>query len=360
MLQHDAIIFRVCQPTVEFWRNALQLPVIDFQASIIKEGFWPTTVTRIFLQYANGTGPRSVILKCAQPNWVGDAWGAQREASVYRDLLSRIPVAQPACYFISEGGNQEPTQIVLQDLADAYAFYPETHVWSVVEASAMLRSYARLHTAAQTLDVKNCPYLMLPLCERWTPQGARKMVSDLLQTSWAGARLKPVAPFVEILLDELPSLARVAAGEPITLVHYDAYPPNVGFSFRDESADAVLIDWALATRDIAEIDVAALFQQPYRSNQQLDWRAMLRYYWDERARLTGEAYDWQERVMLLRYARIQLLFAALGPIHLAWEKAEREGKPFTPDAPDPYTRFYNATLDVMIEIVKELMGKDNG
>ncbi len=360
MHKPDAIIFQMCQPTVEFWRKALRHPVVDFQASVIKEGFWPTTVTRIYLQYANGAGPRSVILKCAQPNWVGDPWGAQREAGVYRDLISRMAVSQAACYFIVAGGDQEPTQIVLQDLNDAYAFYPETHVWTDAEARAMLRTYARLHTAAQMLEVQTCPYLLPPLRERWTPLSARKMISDLLETSWAGKRLDPVAPLVEILLDELPTLEPLAAGEPLTLVHYDAYPPNVGFARQDKSADAILIDWALASREIAEIDIAALFQQPYQSDRHLNWRAALRYYWDERARMTGDAYDWDERVMLLRYARIQLLFTALGPIHRAWAKAAREGKPFTPDAPDPYTRFYNATLDALIEIVKELTNSPLG
>ena len=66
-------------------------------------------------------------------------------------------------------------------------------------------------------------------------------------------------PLVHAVLEELPDLERVIAGEPLTLVHYDAYPPNIAFARHNPQADAVLIDWALASCDLGETDLAFLF-----------------------------------------------------------------------------------------------------
>jgi hypothetical protein len=174
------------------------------------------------------------------------------------------------------------------------------------------------------------------------------MFAEMMETDWLAARLRPAAMAVERLLDELPELAEAAAVEPLTLVHYDIYPPNIALARSDPAADAVLVDWALATCDIAEIDLAFMFQQPYHSDRRLDWREVLRYYCDERARLTGQAYNWPERVLVFRYARIQAWFMSLVPIHLAWIKAVREDRPFGADAADPYARFYDALLNSLL------------
>lgn len=344
----------MCEPTIEFWREALHRPVVNFQAEVIKEGFWPTTVYRIHLEYADGAAPRSLILKCARPDWPGDPWGAEREYRVYAELLPRVPIPQARRYPADSGEDEHHAQIVMQDLNDGYVFYSESHAWTWTECQAMLRSYARLHTAGQSLQPERLPYLMSQLQKRWTPSGARAMFADLLQTPSLEARLTPCLPLLAAVLDELPSLEQIASREPLTLVHYDAYPPNIAFSLDSERPEAVLIDWAMATCDIAEIDLAFVFQQTYGSDRLLDWREALQYYWDERAHLTGCEYNWKDRVLIFRYARMQALFTTLVPLHRAWQKAMREGKRFGPDSSDPYTRFYDATLSDLMDTLREL------
>jgi thiamine kinase-like enzyme len=352
-------ILPVCELTIEFWREALQAPVTAFEATVIKEGFWPTTVYRVRLESSNASTPRSLILKCAGPHWQNDPYGAERELNVYTQLLPHIPIRQPALYFAIPGDGQHHTQIAMQDLDDAFVFYPETQAWTWTEAQAIVRTLARLHIAAESLCVTERPYLMPPLRQRWTPARAREMFADLLNTSWLNERLARVASCVDLVLGELPRLEQIAANEPFTLVHYDVYPPNVAFPRDMSQSEAVLIDWALASADIAEIDLAFVFQQPYKSDRLLDWRSALRYYWDEREQLTGDPYVWQERCAIFRYARIQTVFTTLVPIHRAWEKAVRESSIIGPDSPDPYMRFYDATLKDVADTLQELI-EDNG
>jgi len=181
------------------------------------------------------------------------------------------------------------------------------------------------------------------------------MFSDLLNTAWMHERIRPAIANVEQILNELPHLEKIALNEPLTLVHYDVYPPNVAFTRDSAQPDAVLIDWASASADIAEIDLAFLFQQPYKSARLLNWRKALRYYWEERRCLMGSPYDWQERCAIFRYARIQAIFTTMVAIHRGWEKTVELGTRIAPDSPDPYMRFYDAALNEVIHPCQELV-----
>ncbi len=350
----------MCDLTLEFWRKVLHAPITNFTATPIKEGYLPSTVYHVQLESLDSLTPRSVILKCVRPPWGEDADRRQREYCVYAELVSRMPIPQAARYFMqladehSSRAADSHTHIVMRDLSDEYVFYPETHAWTWTEAQAILRALARMHRAGESLRVSERPYLMSRLCTRWTPTRVREMFSDLLNTSWLRARMERAVACVDPVLNELPHLEKIAAHKPLTLVHYDIYPPNVAFARNAAQPDAVLIDWAGATADIGEIDLAFLFQQPYKSDRLLDWRAALRFYCDERARVTGCAYDWGERCAIFRYARIQALFTAFLAIHRAWEKCRHTDIRIASDSPEPYMRFYDATLNVILDNLQEL------
>lgn len=340
--------------TLAFWQKALDTSVTGFEATLIKEGFVTTTVSRVRIETTDTSVPRSVILKCARPPWQDDPFGPEREARVYDELVSQIPIPQAQIYYRELGGASRATCIVMQDLNDDHIFYPETHTWTWAQAQSLLRVLARLHSAAQALHIPERPYLSSPLSARWTPAHGREMVADLAHTSWLQARVEPVVEKVSRILDELPQLERIAAGEPVTLIHYDVYPPNVAFSRHTPRPEAVLIDWALSAADIAEIDLAFLFQQPYHSDRLLDWRTALRYYWDERACLTGKTYDWDVRCAVFRYARIQAVFTVLLAIHRAWQKNMLDGTRIAADSPDPFLRYYDAALSCVLHTLHEL------
>lgn len=344
----------MCELTVDFWRKAMNAPIQCFEATAIKEGFMPSTVYRVRLESADETIPRSVILKCVRPPWANDPYGSEREYRVYTDLLPHIPIPQAERYFTCFDETTQHTQIVMQDLSGDHVFYPETHAWTGAEAQGMMRALAQLHSTGETLGTAERPYMMSRLCKRWTPPQMRQIFSDLAGTDWLAARMERGLEDVDKVLAELPVLERMAAQEPLTLVHYDVYPPNVALTRDAVVPEAVLIDWAAATADVAEIDLAFLFQQPYKSDRLLDWRTTLRYYWDERLRLTGRAYAWDERCAVFRYARLQALFTTMLAIHRAWEKCIRENLRIAPDSPDPYMRFFDAMLTEVLDTLEEL------
>lgn len=340
--------------TLEFLRKALGASVTGFETTVIKEGFVTSTVSRLRLESTDAFTPRTVILKSATPPWQDDPFGPEREAHVYDELLSHIPIPQARRYYSELGGTERDTKIVMQDLNDAYIFYPETHLWTWTQAQAMLRVLARVHSTAQNLDIASRSYLMSRLCTRWTAARVREMFSDLANTSWLQERVSPALAPLETILNELPELERIAATEPLTLIHYDVYPPNVAFSRAATAPAPVLIDWATAAADIAEIDLAFMFQQPYGSDRLLDWRTALHFYWDERVCLTGEVYDWDERCAVFRYARVQAIFTILLAVHRGWEKNMRAGMQMTADSPDPFVRYYDAALTRIIKTIQEL------
>jgi hypothetical protein len=342
----------MCEVTLDFLREALNAPVERFRTEVLKEGYLPSTVYRVQLEGA-GTPP-SVILKCFRPPWGTDTYRGAREYCTYHELLTRIPIPQAGRYFGNLGDEVRHTRIVMEDLQDTHVFYPEAHAWTWSEGQAILRTLAELHSAAESLEPARRPYLMSRLCARWTPERMREMVADLMNTSWLAARVRPVASRMNMLLNELPRLEAAAANEPLTLVHYDVYPPNVALSRDTAHPEAVLIDWAAATADIGEIDLAFVFQQPYKSDRLLDWSAGLRYYWEERKRLTGKPYVWQERLAVFRYARIQALFTTMLAIHRAWGQCLERGLQIAPDSPDPYMRFFDAALNDILDTLAEL------
>jgi thiamine kinase-like enzyme len=223
-----------------------------------------------------------------------------------------------------------------------------------------LCALAQIHTASESLRIAERSYMMSPLRERWTPARAREMFADLADTARLHARIAPALPFVERALREVAELEPLASQEPVTLVHYDVYPPNVAFTRNAEKPEAVIIDWAAATADIAEIDLAFLFQQPYKSDRLLGWRESLQFYWDERERLTGKPYDWARRRSIFRYARIQALMTTMIAIHRAWERTTREDMRIAPDSPDPYMRFYDAALTDVLDTLQELAEDGSG
>lgn len=314
----------------------------------------PSTVYRVRLESEDESTPRSVILKCVRPPWVDDAYGTEREFRVYTELLSRIPISQAKRYFTHYNEASQHAQIVMQDLSGTHVFYHETHAWTWEQAQGMMCSLAQLHATGETLGVAQRPYVMSRLCERWNPTPMRKMFADLAGTDWLAARMAQGLIDAEKVLAELPELEHSAANEPMTLVHYDVYPPNVALTRDPVTPEAVLIDWASATADIAEIDLAFLFQQPYKSDRLLDWQRTLRFYWDERARLTGTPYDWNKRRAVFRYARIQALFTTMIAVHRAWKKCMRENLRIAPDSPDPYMRFFDAMLNEVLHTLLEL------
>ena len=77
--------------------------------------------------------------------------------------------------------------------------------------------------------------------------------------------LSGIEPLVERTLARQPAFAK----EGLTVLHNDVYPGNIGLPY-DLGGDAALVDWEMTGWGMAELDLAFMFMQPYRSARQID------------------------------------------------------------------------------------------
>jgi len=268
--------------TLELLRRALGDDVVEIRAETIKVGASPSQVHRVFLTYAPDTlGPASVIVKTIAAVWAGDPFGGERELYFYRDVAPLLGLARPRVYLTDMDADTGMRVLVMEDLALGYRFFQPEHMWTSSQARCMLRAYARLHSRGyQVLNSQPPPAWLFPpyrerLLRRDIPGLARAVVQ---RGRWT----------------DLPSLDRLYATtcqdlahtkkDPVTLLHNDVYPPKLAFPRMGEG-EGVLIDWEMVGSGPAELDLAYMFLQPYRSHQALDRQEMLAYYWGQRALL---------------------------------------------------------------------------
>jgi aminoglycoside phosphotransferase (APT) family kinase protein len=126
---------------------------------------------------------------------------------------------------------------------------------------------------------------------------------------------------------------------PVTLIHNDVYPPNIGFP-PDLSGEAVLIDWEMAGWGLAELDLAYLFMQPFSSSAHLDRAACLDFYWRARAALGDCIPPLDERCVVQRYADALWAIYEIAVAHFV-----ATTRPFAPGSP-PHA-FWQAMLPVL-------------
>jgi thiamine kinase-like enzyme len=153
---------------------------------------------------------------------------------------------------------------------------------------------------------------------------------------------------MERLIEQTLAQMPLFAGEGATLLHNDVYPPNIGLP-HDPGGEAVLVDWEMAGWGLAELDLAFMFMQPYRSARQIDRQAALDYYWDRRRRLAGAAPPIEERLARQRHADALWALALLPRAH------EVAGSPLAPgSAPADY---WDNMFGVLYERLKALCAR---
>jgi hypothetical protein len=268
--------------------------ITGFEHCLIKRSASPSTVHRVVLTYPQGhPGVRSVILKSIAPSWPGDPSGPDREVAFYNDLLPCLDLKHPKVYYAGADPDSGYRQLVLEDLASSYRFPPPTHRWTQDESRCMLRAYARLHArGCDCLPPKGERGWMWQMAlqrQRWQPEALLRMVDHLVaQGIWDP--LPRIAGLVESTLAD----QTVFHCSPVTVLHNDVYPPNIALP-RDPDQDAVLLDWEMAGWGPAELDLAFMFLQPYRSAGQIDRAEALADYWAARRDLEGTCPPLDER-----------------------------------------------------------------
>ncbi len=334
--------------TLRSLREVIDPQISGFEDCLIKTSASPSTVHRVALSYPQGhPGVRSVIVKSIAPVWSGDPHGPDREAGFYTKLLPCLDVESPDVYHVGIEPRSQRRLIVMEDISASHRFPPPTHHWKPDEAEYMVKAYARLHVNGQRcLPPENERDWMwrMALHERdWEPETLAGMVYEIaVQGMWA-----PVPRIEKLIERTLADLAHFARHAP-TLLHNDVYPPNVALPL-DPGGKATLLDWEMAGWGLAELDLAFMFLQPFRSAQYLDRGKVLGNYWAQRQALEGACPPFEERQAVQSHADA---LWALSLIPVAHRVA---AKPYpTGSAPQVY---WESMFGVLHERLSDLCGR---
>ncbi len=173
----------------------------------------------------------------------------------------------------------------MEDASPDYRFPSAWHIWTEAEARCVLKAYARLHIRGEQClppeNQRDWLWRMALQTRAWPVEELLALAHDL--AAWG---VWPTIPGLERLiqrtLDDMP----IFAAGPATLLHNDVTPANAALP-HDLDGEAILLDWEMAGWGMAELDLAFMFTQPFRSERDIDKQAALDYYWDQRYALDG-------------------------------------------------------------------------
>lgn len=289
-------------PSLPLLRQVVHPAILEAVARPIKHSSTPATVYRVQLTHGRGaaSAPTQLILKRMAPDWPDDAHGHEREARFYATFWPQLELGDFHVYYAGPEPGSAYHLVIMDDLTLTHSFPLPTHTWTQVEIEAIVRIYARLHVrGAAALPAAAARNWLLPRHETrvWENAGnLLRLAADL--SDWG---IWPALPGLMRLLRQTLDRMTENTQLPVTLLHNDVYPPNIGLPCRDQG-DVVLLDWEMLGWGLAEMDLAFMFLQPYGSHRHLQRQAALAAYWQERARLGDATPSLAERQARQQYA----------------------------------------------------------
>jgi hypothetical protein len=280
------------QPNLAVLRDWVSPHVCDFSVRQIKVSANPSAVYRVKLTYrAAHCGPPALIVKQIAPDWPGDLYGADREVRFYAELLPRLPTQWLRVFYAGLEAETGYRLVVMEDVSPCFWFPDPVHVWSGAEIYCALRTYARLH-----VEGRHC---LPPPAARdwmWTIQRRRWDREELLTKFEELVRRKVWAPLppLERLIDATLALEPEVTALPVTLLHNDICPQNVGLPHHPDGL-AAPVDWEMPGWGLAELDLAYMFLLPFRNTRHINRHDALNLYWAERQALEGRSPPPDER-----------------------------------------------------------------
>jgi hypothetical protein len=328
-------------PSVTLFRQLIGPHVRHCRARLVKVSASPSRVYRIRLTYADGrAGPPTVMVKVIARAWPDDPHGGGRERRFYTQVLPRLDVPRPEVYAVMMDEARAHHLIVTEDLARGYVFHPPAHAWTPEEARRVLRTYARFHVAGRAALPDERAWL-LPRYEARVREADIAGMAEELRREGVWGPLPRLPRLLARTVDEI----RRLADQPVTLLHNDVSPANVGLP-RDRRGDGVLVDWEMVGWGLPELDLAYMFTQPFRSAEGLDRARTLASYWDHRRALEGTIPSPAERRARQRHADAVL---ALWLVPVARRVAAH---PF-PAGSAP-SRYWGSMFEVLYQRLREL------
>ena len=323
----------------------LGLDINSLELELLKANAAGSAVYRLLRQTEAGPlYPASLILK----HIPGSAAGMPREVRFIREILPGLDAPHPRVYFTGQA-ESGGWLILLEDLGATHRFPEPQHIWSADELHRVLQLYARLHHAGmQALP----PAGQRSWLHTYTLERSRLAELPGIAAGLVARGAWPAPLPIERLVDELVSHSETPSeASPPTLLHSDLYPPNIALPL-DSAGVAMLIDWDMAGWGAAELDLAYLFLQPFRSGSALTPAESLAIYWQARCLLGDDLPPAQVRQSRQHAANLQL---ALWLLPVQAQVVEHPYPPGSP--PDAY---WQAMRPVLYQALADLSAGRSG
>lgn len=284
-----------------------------------QKGFLSVTACVAIEYDGPATGaPRSLVVKIEPPAGVFrdaahrfDAFG--REIRFYREIAPRLSLRLPRVWFADS--RADGSALVMEDLT-ALDAVDQLHGMRHEQVVATVRAAARLHAAYWNDTALAAPHWM-PEHDHFFDDGfaehwPRFVETYELRIGHAALRLGERVRERKAWLEE-----RIAA-RPATVVHGDLRADNLLFTKDAPDAEPVILDWQLANRTLAAIDVARVMggSEPAaeRSGHQIEVCAA----WHEALVAHGvRGYPLEEALDDFRLAALYCLFIPVKGLYLA-------------------------------------------
>jgi aminoglycoside/choline kinase family phosphotransferase len=224
-------------------------------------------LTRVKLEYANGSGPASVVVKMPSASDANRATAVafhcyERETFFLRDIAQRMPARIPKVHHADIEG-EEDFVIVMEDMR-GYHIGDQVVGCTLEQARLGMPCIAQFHAAfwgkVDHPDYDFIPY-HYPSYFSDAMHGTALQVWDRM-VEFAGDALPPELRDVkERYLAAIPGLQQWATDDPRTIVQGDFRLDNLFFGTSDGQAPIALSDWQGLLRGKAAHDIAYFLSQ---------------------------------------------------------------------------------------------------
>lgn len=276
-----------------------------------ERGFLSLTV-RVEIDYASAPSdkvPTSMVVKLepvgANFRDAERRYGAfDREIRFYREVAGRVPLRLPRIYYAD--ASDDGKVLLMEDLC-AYRTLDQVHGMRHEEVIATVREAAKLHAAFASpgaLDGLD----WLPLHDHFFDEGFAE--------HWpAFARCyelrigRDAVRLGERVARNMRWLEERIAARPVTLIHGDLRADNLLFGDGGPRSEIVVLDWQLANRSLAAIDIARVLGGSEPAAERRGHQLEVFTAWHEgllRAGLTG--YDFEDALSDFRLGVLYCLF----------------------------------------------------
>src|SRR5215218_6242761 len=224
-------------------------------------------LTRVELDYANGSGPASVVVKMPSESDANRATAVafhcyERETIFLRDLSSRTPARIPTVYHADIDG-EEDFVVVMEDMR-GYDIGDQVLGCTVEQARLGMPCIAQFHASfwgkVDHSDYEFIPY-HYPSYFSDAMHGTAIQVWDRMAEFAGDALPRELRDVKDEYLAAIPGLQKWATDEPRTIVQGDFRMDNLFFGTDPDQAPIALSDWQGLLRGKAAHDIAYFLSQ---------------------------------------------------------------------------------------------------